>query len=110
MKKQFIDRGMKKWTSMMLPEHVALLKEWREEDAYIVCPELSPWELEQLQESIIASYTAQSIVTISTWEAGKNQQYEGVILSIDTTKRVLHIQNQFTTEEITLEQILRIEN
>ncbi|TFI48759.1 YolD-like family protein, partial [Diaphorobacter sp. DS2] len=28
------DRGRIKWTSMMLPEHVKLLRDWAKEDTY----------------------------------------------------------------------------
>lgn len=110
MKRNLFDRGMKKWTAMMLPEHIELLREWRDEDAAQVRPELSSWELKDLQDTIVAAYTAQSIVTIWSWENGGSRQYEGVILSIDPMKKVLYLQDPFTVEVLALGQIMRVES
>jgi hypothetical protein len=46
------DRGNIKWTAMMLPEHVELLREWKKEDAYQTQPELDEQRLEEMNELI----------------------------------------------------------
>lgn len=46
------DRGKIKWTAMMLPEHISLLREWQAEDDYVKRPELSEWDLENIQEEL----------------------------------------------------------
>ena len=42
------DRGTIKWTAMMLPEHVKLLREWHAEDDYIPKPQHDEYEFEEL--------------------------------------------------------------
>ncbi|KKI93065.1 hypothetical protein WQ54_06045 [Bacillus sp. SA1-12] len=46
------DRGNIKWTSMMLPEHVKLLRDWSEADTYQEKTELDEQQLEQFNEII----------------------------------------------------------
>lgn len=53
------DRGTKKWTSLMLPEHVVMIKELWAESAYKEKPNLSDQQLEEiefnLQEALAAN-------------------------------------------------------
>ncbi|WP_148795752.1 YolD-like family protein, partial [Rossellomorea marisflavi] len=44
------DRGKIKWTSMMLPEHVKMLRDWAEEDSFEKRRELDEQELEMMNE------------------------------------------------------------
>ncbi len=46
------DRGAMKWTSMMLPEHLLLLKKWKQEVLTEPPRERAEWELEELQQTI----------------------------------------------------------
>lgn len=44
------DRGNIKWNAMMLPEHVKVLREWREKDKYEEKPTLDEGALQDLNE------------------------------------------------------------
>lgn len=46
------DRGKIKWTAMMLPEHIYLLREWQKEDDYIPKPDLTDFDLQDNQEQL----------------------------------------------------------
>ncbi|HSH25005.1 MAG TPA: YolD-like family protein [Massilibacterium sp.] len=47
----YIDRGMKKWRGMMLPEHVELLKRWREKEE-INKPILDEQQLQEFERTV----------------------------------------------------------
>ena len=49
------DRGRIKWTSMMLPEHVKMLREWVQEDEYEQEKVLDEQQLEQMNETILGA-------------------------------------------------------
>ncbi len=44
------DRGNIKWASMMLPEHLELLREYKQQGRTEQPRELTEWELEELQK------------------------------------------------------------
>ena len=45
-------RGNIKWTAMILPEHIAELRNWMDKEHYVKCPELSDWDLQSIQERL----------------------------------------------------------
>ena len=47
------DRGKIKWTSMMLPEHVTMLREWAHEDSYETRNELDEQQVEAMNGMIM---------------------------------------------------------
>jgi len=68
------DRGTMKWTAMMLPEHVKLLRDWAKEDFFEEKPELDEQRLEELNEQLsqslaqsctISFYRNKQVVTIT---------------------------------------------
>lgn len=89
------DRGNIKWASMMLPEHLELLKEYKQ-DEYVEQRELTEWELEELQQTINQAYNQQLDIKLDVWMDGKNTQLVGVIKSMN-----------FNTNELTLETLLK---
>ncbi|MBT2686991.1 YolD-like family protein [Bacillus sp. ISL-47] len=89
------DRGRIKWTSMMLPEHVKLLRDWAKEDTYEKKRELDEQKLESMNEILSEAMEFQKSVTI-TYYRGRN--YELVIGSIhywDEHGQKLHIVDRF---------------
>ncbi|WP_264738475.1 YolD-like family protein [Cytobacillus firmus] len=92
------DRGRIKWTSMMLPEHVKLLRDWAEEDTYEQKRELDEQKFECMNEILSEAMEFQKSVTLTHYR-GRN--YELVIGSIhywDEFGQKLHIVDRF--EEI----------
>lgn len=73
------DRGTIKWTAMMLPEHVKLLREWQAEDDYIPEPNLDEYELEELAHQIQTAAQTHSLIRVQYWHDGKAFTTEGII-------------------------------
>lgn len=92
------DRGRIKWTSMMLPEHVKLLRDWAQEDHYQKEKQLDEQQLEQLNETILDAMEFNHPVTITHY---RHQNYELVIGKIHYWNELgqkLHVVDKF--EEI----------
>ncbi|WP_082295021.1 YolD-like family protein [Sporosarcina ureilytica] len=104
------DRGTKKWTALMLPEHVKLLKEWLAEDDYVEKPVFEEWELELLQDEIQLAKASESIVKIQTWKGGVVTSYQGKIKGINVESRQIILQDPFGIERLKVEDIIKIQS
>ncbi|HLO10690.1 MAG TPA: YolD-like family protein [Pseudoneobacillus sp.] len=92
------DRGRIKWTAMMLPEHVKLLRDWAHEDTYEHQKEIDEQKIEEMN-SLLASAMEENKSMIITHY--RNRKYEIVIGQIhywDEFSHKLHIIDHF--EEI----------
>ncbi|GAA0346570.1 YolD-like family protein [Bacillus carboniphilus] len=88
------DRGRIKWTSMMLPEHVKLLREWAEEDKYETAREFDEQELEEMNQLLEEAILTEHPVTLTYF---KNRQYKmvtGWIHKVDPYQQTLHIKSE----------------
>lgn len=70
------DRGRIKWTSMMLPEHVKLLRDWVKEDRYEQKREMDEQQLELMNGILSEAIEYDQYVTITHY---RNRNYEIVI-------------------------------
>ncbi|MED3561723.1 hypothetical protein BIV60_16600 [Bacillus sp. MUM 116] len=89
------DRGRIKWTSMMLPEHVKLLRDWVKEDGYENRKEMDEQQLELMNEILLEAIEFDQFVTITHY---RNRNYEIVIGKIhywDEITQKLHIVDRF---------------
>ena len=89
------DRGRIKWTSMMLPEHVKLLRDWVKEDRYEQKREMDEQQLELMNEILSEAIEYDQYVTITHYQ---NQNYEIVIGKIhywDELTQRLHVIDRF---------------
>ncbi|WP_077213883.1 YolD-like family protein [Bacillus dakarensis] len=89
------DRGKMKWTSMMLPEHVKLLRDWAKEDAFEDSKELDEQYLEVMNEVIFEAMEFGKRVTVTHYV---QKQYKLVIGDIhywDPLSQKLHIVDRF---------------
>lgn len=77
------DRGSIKWTSLMLPEHVELLKHIWKEDKIIARPELDEQELELLNRKILQAYRDKLLISIEHYHNGQMRKTIGKIKKID---------------------------
>lgn len=83
------DRGNVKWTAMMLPEHVKMLREWKKEDEYIPKPELDEWTLQELGERLQIAYERQLEVELEVWEEKKKYKVTGTIERVNSSELYL---------------------
>jgi YolD-like protein len=92
------DRGRIKWTSMMLPEHVKLLRDWVKEDQYEQQKEMDEQQHELMNETLSEAVELDQLVTITHY---RKRNYEIVIGRIhywDEMTQKLHVIDRF--EEI----------
>lgn len=100
------DRGRIKWTSMMLPEHVKMLRDWAQEDQYEKEKQLDEQQLEQLNETILEAMEYNRLVSISYFRHSKYELVIGKVHYWDELGEKLHIIDRF--EEIHLIEISAI--
>ncbi|MBT2754826.1 YolD-like family protein [Mesobacillus foraminis] len=89
------DRGRIKWTSMMLPEHVKMLRDWAKEDEEEKEKELDEQQLELMNETILEAMEFNCPVAV-TYRRQRN--YELVVGKIhywDEAGARLHIVDRF---------------
>ena len=101
---QIKDRGRIKWTAMMLPEHVEMLREWQQEDRYNSKPELDEFDLEAIFEEIQLAYRRQCDAEIRIWREG-SQTFTGVITAIDLRLQKLHLDTGLHTQKLSFTEI-----
>ncbi|MFT9819115.1 YolD-like family protein [Lysinibacillus sp. NPDC056185] len=96
------DRGNIKWASMMLPEHLELLREYKQERIEQF-RELTEWELEELQKTIDQAFNRQLDIKLEVWKDYKITQWTGIIKSINTN--VLILETLLKTKSIPIQGI-----
>ncbi|WP_338451721.1 YolD-like family protein [Niallia oryzisoli] len=104
------DRGRIKWVSMMLPEHVKVLREWAEEDSYETKKELDEQQLEIMNEIIAEAMEYGRKVTIIHFRNRKYELLVGHIHSWDRLNGRLHVVDRFGAEHrIELQNIMDVQ-
>ncbi|MEX3623557.1 YolD-like family protein [Viridibacillus arvi] len=102
------DRGNKKWTSLMLPEHLTMLKEWKKEQNYIKRPEIDEYQLEDFQMIMSQALTTQQPVLIKTWNDGEIFTVEGLLQDVDPYHNECVLQNSLVNKRIQISAICDI--
>ncbi|RNF40177.1 YolD-like family protein [Planococcus salinus] len=104
-KGQIKDRGRTKWTAMMLPEHVEMLREWQKEDRYHTKPELDDFDLEAIHEEIQLAYKRQCHIEIRVWRKNA-QNFTGVISKLDIQSKILHLSIGPRAQQLLFDEII----
>lgn len=104
------DRGKIKWTALMLPEHAGLLREWQAEDDYIKRPELTEFDLQDIQEQLESAMMRKCMTQIRTWKDGEVTGYLGTVEEIDVRNQLIMLQDPFEIERIPAAQIIAIQH
>ncbi|PAV29445.1 hypothetical protein CIL05_11295 [Virgibacillus profundi] len=95
------DRGSIKWTSLMLPEHVDLLRNLWQEDKKTSKPILDPQEIEIINDQLIYAYKQQHSVALTVYKDHAVNDYIGTIIKLD--KNTNHVSLQLNKyEEVTV--------
>ncbi len=85
------DRGTKKWTAMMLPEHVKMLKELNVDYYRKKKPVLDEQELEQINETLHIAMELNQPLIFTVWFDGFFEDVEGTVHFIDQINRKIHV-------------------
>lgn len=83
------DRGIIKWQGMFLPEHVEMIRAWREEDNRVEKPDLTDFDLQLIQEELEIAMKRRCMVKIQTWKDAQFYYHEGIVEDIDFRNKVL---------------------
>ena len=104
------DRGNIKWTAMMLPEHVAQLRKWKDQDNYTEKPERNEWDLHSIQEELELVYKRQCETLIKTWDDGRIIQFQGKVEGIDLSRMCIVLEDPFGLEIIPVGKIINVQS
>lgn len=87
------DRGTKKWTALMLPEHLKLLKQLNVDFEHVKKPQLDEQGLDRIDELLYIAIEYNYPVVFDLWEDGLLSEVEGTIQFIDEANRVVQIED-----------------
>lgn len=103
------DRGRIKWNSLMLPEHVTMLRGWAAEEAHEQQKQLDEQKLEQLNEIANEAMAFGKEVTIVYFSNSQYEEIIGKIHSFDALKREFRMVDQAgATQWVAIESIEQI--
>jgi hypothetical protein len=104
------DRGRMKWTAMMLPEHVKILREWAKEDAWEEPVQLDEQKLEELNETVVNAKENKQKITVQYYAEHYYETVVGTIRSVDAIKKELEmIGEEGAVYAVPLGKILNVE-
>jgi hypothetical protein len=87
------DRGTIKWTAMMLPEHVQLLREWQAEDQLVEKPKLDEAQLEQMNSHLQRAYKERCVIHFKVWEQTSIYNISGIIQKVNPYEQSIQLEN-----------------
>ena len=102
------DRGSKKWVAMMLPEHVALLRQYSEEIKREPKPELDEWDYDAIQHTLDAAIKSKADTKIKRWKDGEFIYNRGTVESVNLQKREIELQDPFSLLSLKLDEIVDV--
>ncbi|WP_190279491.1 YolD-like family protein [Ornithinibacillus gellani] len=94
------DRGSIKWTSLMLPEHVVLLKELYEQDQHVQQPEIDEQQVEHIHSIIMEAQREQTPICISYYSKKQVNNVTGFIQSVDSNTQQVILENKLKNKII----------
>lgn len=99
------DRGNMKWTSLMLPEHLVQLKEWKKEQHYDKKRDLTEWEIEEIEQTIQRAFKLCKLVRLTLWDNHELQDEIGKVTGTDAYKKQLLLETDLSIKRITFDKI-----
>jgi YolD-like protein len=91
--KSMHERGTIKWTSLMMPEHVAMIKEAADRELYDVSqPILSEDRMEELNSIIFEAHENNLQVYVQYFKNRRIQLVEGIISKVNVQQNRLEIE------------------
>ncbi|RLQ90654.1 YolD-like family protein [Falsibacillus albus] len=103
------DRGRIKWTSMMLPEHVKMLRDWAKEDSFKEKVELDEQQLEEMNEIAAQAMEDRKKVVITYYRLKQYELLIGYIHYYDALQKRLHVVDTFDDPQyVSMENIVDI--
>lgn len=105
------DRGTKKWTAMMLPEHVEGIRALIADLDKVEKPTLDEQQLEEFERIIAEAIEYQQTVTIEYWKDGYVISVVGTINHVDiNTKQLRVFVNEVDRLYVPIDCLVKITN
>ncbi|MEK3973748.1 YolD-like family protein [Psychrobacillus sp. FSL K6-1267] len=101
-------RNIKWGTSMMLTEHVGMLRDYYEEVKKEPKPELTEYDYVLLSESIELAFSSYADTKIKRWKDGRFIYNRGTIDEVDLKRRVIQLQDPFYLLAIKMDDIVDV--
>lgn len=99
------NRGLaKKWTGMMMPEHIHQLKEWESTLSNQYPKEKTDWELEDMQRTILSAYHKKHFIILKLWR-GKWSNESGFITALNNNQGELLLDTEISIKRIKFTEI-----
>ncbi|MEV9641788.1 YolD-like family protein [Mammaliicoccus sciuri] len=102
------DRGSIKWTSLFIPEHLELIREWYAEDDYVEKPELDQIDWDNIQETLEVAYKRKCETEVQTWKDGKIIYHQGEIREISVRSKMVLMEDPFGVDRIQVQDIINV--
>lgn len=102
------DRGRIKWTALMLPEHVEMIREWYEKDEQVPKPDLNEFDLQLIQEEMDIALKRRCEVIIHSWKGGAIHEHRGIIEGIDARNRMLIYGDSAGKHRLPMDEVVSI--
>jgi YolD-like protein len=88
------DRGTIKWTAMMLPEHVKMLREHQEGLDYGRKPELDEQKYEEFNETICVAMEENRKLKFIYYQKGRIAELAGHVHYVDEIRKELRVMDK----------------
>jgi broad-specificity NMP kinase len=89
------DRGRIKWSSLMLPEHVKMLRDWAQEDTYEQQKQLDEQQFEVMDEIMMEAMESGNKVIITHYQHHRHKLVIGKICRYSPLEKELQITDHF---------------
>ncbi|MGG1482415.1 YolD-like family protein [Bacillus smithii] len=104
------DRGNKKWTSLMLPEHVEMLRVADREYYKTPKPMLDPYQVQEIEEKIHYAMEYHYPVKFDVWYDGFVEKVSGHIHYLDQIQKEIRVKdNEGNIERVKFKNIVNVE-
>ncbi|MFC3040405.1 YolD-like family protein [Virgibacillus xinjiangensis] len=104
---QLNDRGTKKWTSLMMPEHIQLLNKMWEEKEYKEKPILDEQKMQDINAQLQLAIHSNLTVNIKYYANHDYETIAGKLLKIDSLNKQIQLNDEDRTV-IPLDSIMDI--
>lgn len=87
------DRGKIKWVSLMLPEHVNLLRDWAKEDSYEKSKQIDEQHLELMNSIVLEAMEFRKTIEVTYYKNHRYTSVVGKLYRIDEINKQLYLVN-----------------
>ncbi|PPA71771.1 YolD-like family protein [Jeotgalibacillus proteolyticus] len=88
------DRGTIKWTAMMLPEHVKMIRQWAESDQYEEQAEVDEQRAEEWNELLALAIEDALLVQVTFYQGQNYTQAAGSVMGVDPFAQTIKLLDQ----------------